>query len=146
MRNTFHGVVSLSLMFISIMIGLLYIISDSIAMGLLYFLIIIVSLLIITYSFCAKCPCRFDSCGHILPGKLSQLLPIRKNDDYTAWDFTGVVMPVAALLIFPQFWIWEDKIALIVFWLLFFISLIEIRLYVCKVCKNEKCPFGDYSR
>ena len=55
-------------------------------------------------------------------------------------DIIGVVAPLTALLVFPQFWLWENKTNLIVFWLLFLIALAEIMLFVCRKCKNEKCP------
>lgn len=140
MNSRFHGVFSLSLIFISIIIGLLSILYESLPMGLLYVAIILISPLIVIYSFCSKCICRLDSCGHILPGKFTKLLPPRKQSNYTVWDILGVVVPLTALLVFPQFWLWKTKIFLIIFWLLFLIALAEIMLFVCRECKNEICP------
>lgn len=140
MNSRFHGVFSLFLIFFSIIIGLLSILSESLLMGLLYIIIIIIFPLTIIYFFCSKCICRLDCCDYILPGKLTKLLPPRKQNNYTVMDIIGVVAPLTALLVFPQFWLWENKTNLIVFWLLFLIALAEIMLFVCRKCKNEKCP------
>ncbi len=83
MNNRFHGVFSLSLIFFSIIIALLAILSESLLMGLLYVAIILISPSIIFYFFCSKCACRLDSCGHIFPSKLSKLLLPRKQSNYT---------------------------------------------------------------
>ena len=140
MNNKFHGVFSLILIFFSIVIGLLFILNKSLPMGLLYIVIIFVSPVIIVYSFCSKCICRLDSCGHIFPGKLSKLLPSRKQNDYTMLDILGAAVLLIVLIIFPQVWLWENKIVLIIFWLFLFIALVEIMLFVCRNCNNEKCP------
>ena len=140
MNDKFHGVFSLILIFFSIVIGLLFIMNKSLPMGLLYIAIIFISPMIVVYSFCSKCICRLDSCGHIFPGKLSKLLPSRKQNNYTMLDILGAAVSLTVLIIFPQFWLWENKIFLIIFWLLLFIALVEIMLFVCRNCNNEKCP------
>jgi len=56
-------------------------------------------------------------------------------------DILGAAVPLTVLIIFPQFWLWENKIFLIIFWLLVFIALVEIRLFDCRNCNNEKCPY-----
>jgi len=140
MNNKFHGVFSLILIFFSIIIGLLFIMNKSLPMGLLYITIIIISQVIIVYSLCSKCICRLDSCVHIFPGKLSKFLPSRKQNNYTVLDILGAAVSFAVLIIYPQFWLWENKIFLIIFWLFLFIALIELRLFVCRNCINEKCP------
>ena len=139
MNNRFHGVSSLSLIFLSILIGLLAILGESFLMGLVYIAAILISIPIVIYSYCSKCICRLDSCGHIFPGKLSKWLPSRKQSNYTFWDILGVILPLIVLFVFPQFWLWKTKILLFVFWVLFIIAFAEIKLFVCKECKNEKC-------
>ncbi|ODS42727.1 MAG: hypothetical protein MSIBF_05370 [Candidatus Altiarchaeales archaeon IMC4] len=142
-NRRFHGVISLFLIFFSIIIGLLSILSDSLPTGLLYVAIILISPLIVIYSFCSKCICRLDSCAHIFPGNLSKLLPPRKQGNYTGLDILGAAIPLAVMLLFPQFWLWENKILLIIFWLLFLIALAEIKLFVCNGCKNKNCPVHE---
>jgi len=140
MSSRIHGLISLSLMYISLAIGLFYVISDSRPLGLFYLALILLAPLVVVYAFCAKCPCRLDNCGHYLPGQLTKLFPPRKQGPYTGWDISGVAVPLAALLIFPQFWLWQNKIMLVIFWSLFIIALTEVKLFVCRGCGNEKCP------
>ncbi len=139
MYSRFHGIFSLFLISVSVLIGLLSIMSESLLMVLLYAMLILISLPTIVYSFCSKCSCR-DSCSHILPGRLSKFLPPRKQGNYTPRDILGVVVPVTALLIFPQPWLWKNIPFLTIFWLLFFIALVEVNIFVCRSCSNEKCP------
>ncbi len=99
------------------------------------------SLPIMVYSFCSGCICRLESCVHILPGKITKVFPYRKTNNYSIGDVLDVGIPLIVLLVFPQFWIWKNKPFLIGFWLLFGVTIIDIKLFVCKKCKNEKCLF-----
>lgn len=140
MRDRFHGVFSLLLVILSIMGGLLCILNESFVMGLSYSAVIILSIPILLYSFCAKCVCRSDSCRHVFPGKLSQLFPQRKQGHYTFWDIFQTLITLSALLLFPQYWLWQNKSFLIIFWISFLIALADILFFVCRGCKNEICP------
>ena len=140
MKNKFHGVFSLFLIILSIIVGLLSVLNESFVMGLWYIAIIFLSPPIILYSFCAKCICRLDSCRHIFPGRLSQLLPPRQQGHYTFWDIFWTSVALLALLLFPQYWLWKNITFFIIFWISCFIALTEILLFVCRGCKNKRCP------
>jgi len=140
MAGRFHGVFSLLLIFGSLVAGVISVFDESWAMGTVYIAIILFSMPMITYSFCSKCMCRIDSCGHVLPGRLTKLLPARKQVGYTALDILGLVVPMMLLLGFPQFWLWKNTPLLIVFWVLVLIGLTEVKLFVCAKCTNERCP------
>ena len=140
MRDRFHGVFSLLLVILSIIGGLLSVLNESFVMGLWYIAIILLSSPIILYSFCAKCMCRLDSCRHVFPGRLSQLFPPRKQGRYTFWDIFWTLVALLALLLFPQYLLWKNKAFLIIFWISCLIALAEILFFVCKGCKNERCP------
>ncbi len=142
MNRIFHGVFSLILLAIAVMVGFISILGESISMGLLYAGIMLIAPMILIYSFCSKCACRLDGCGHVLPGKLTQILPGREQGPYTFWDLFWTIVPIAALFVFPQFWLWKNKILFIIFWSLCLMGLVEILLFVCRSCMNEKCPVG----
>jgi hypothetical protein len=139
-KRQFHGVVSLLLVFGSLLAGLAAVLRESAAMGIVYVVIIFISLPAILYSFCSKCPCRLDSCGHVFPGMLARLFPPRKEGRYTPSDIAGVVVPFLFLIGFPQWWLMENKVLLAVFWVPAVIGVLEIRPYVCPGCGNEMCP------
>ncbi len=84
---------------------------------------------------------KLDSCSHVLPGKITKFIPARKPDNYSYKDISALIISLTVLLVFPQFWLWKNKFFLIVFWSLFIMAVVEVRLFVCKNCKNAKCPF-----
>jgi hypothetical protein len=98
------------------------------------------SLLVIIWSFCSKCPCREHSCGHVLLGKITRYLPWRAEGKYSAMDLAGVVIPVILILIFPQFWLKNNLPVFGMFWALLAAAGIEISAKVCRGCGNKYCP------
>ena len=135
----FHGVFSMTLLFSSLIMGLVFIAGESTALAIVYGIIIIVSFVIIVYAYCPKCNCRFDSCAHILPGLLTKILPEREQTEYTNLDMVGVILPLAITVLFPILWLWQDKIALAIYLAVIAIGIMEIRLILCPKCSNAKC-------
>jgi hypothetical protein len=58
MKGKSHGVVSLVLIFAAVIIALIYMLTLSSDLGLVYLTIIIIANPIVLYSYCAKCLCR----------------------------------------------------------------------------------------
>ncbi|UCF93066.1 MAG: hypothetical protein JSW39_02610 [Desulfobacterales bacterium] len=140
MRNKFHGVFSLLLIIVAIFLALASIWGKPVSTGLVYLAIVLTSPVILLYTFCAKCLCRSDDCRHVFPGKLTQWFPRRKQGPYTFADIVGTVVSLAALVLFPQYWLWQNKTLWLAFWLLIGIASIEILAFVCRGCKNARCP------
>ena len=138
--NRFHGVFSLILMCISVAIGIAAISFTSMAHALIYIAITIASFGCVLHFYCLKCPSRLDSCGHVLPGKLTALLPSRESEKYSALDILATVIAVGLIILFPQYWLWKHKLLFFVFWLILVIAFLEILLFVCKECNNKNCP------
>ena len=88
-----HGVWSLILTLLPVTLGAISIAQYSKFMALMYVILSLISLMIIVYSFCSKCPCRQHGCGHVLPGKLTKLLTERAEGSYTKGDYFGVLVP-----------------------------------------------------
>ncbi len=140
MMKNFHGLFSLLLVFISILIGLNSVFTSSTYMGIIYILVLILSIIMLLFSFCAKCVCREDGCGHIIPGKLTKYLPKRESGKYSISDYGGLIISLFLIFGFPQPFLLNNKLTLFFFWLLIIAALAEIFLYVCKDCKNNYCP------
>ncbi len=140
-----HGVLSLIWLIIAIGIGAFSIFQSSAPLTITYLGANAVLFMVVVYSYCSKCPCRLHSCGHIMPGKLTILLPGRKEEKYNLLDFLGVTIPLLIIIIFPQFWLVKHSLFLVFFWVLIIITLIEIRLSVCKECDNNYCPLNNSS-
>ena len=142
MAGKFHGVFSLILIIISVVIALIYLFQNSTGRGLAYLSIIIITNPIVLYSYCAKCLCREDACSHVLPGKLTRLLPARKPGPYSQMDFFSTAISLTVLFGFPQAWLWKNLAIFIAFWILLIVGLVEILFFVCRTCSNDNCPMN----
>jgi hypothetical protein len=140
MGNKVHGVFSLILITISFVIAATYMLGNFIAWGLVYLVVIALATPMVLYSYCAKCLCREDGCSHVIPGKLTRLLPARKPGPYSSGDYLATAISLAALIGFPQFWLWRSQGLFFLFWILVTIGLVEILFFVCRSCRNANCP------
>jgi hypothetical protein len=136
----FHGLTSIILIYTSFIIGLIYTWRTFEILGIVYGLVLFASPFILTYAYCAKCPCRYDNCGHIIPGKLAQIFPIRKQSKYLLIDYLALLIPVAFLIATPLFIIYDRILLMLVFVLLIAIGIAEIRTVLCRNCSNKYCP------
>jgi hypothetical protein len=136
----FSGILSLLLVLIALTFGNYIIFEHSALYGYIHLMIILTSFLIVLYSFCAKCPCRLDNCGHYFPGKLTLLLPKRTPGKYTVSEFFGTTTALAAMIGFPQFWLLKNINYFSWFWTALLIAAILIRTSVCPACDNKECP------
>lgn len=139
MKHRIHGVISLVLAVCAFVIGLASVLAESLVTGAFYAALMLSGPVLIIASFCTKCPCREEGCGHILPGMLARYLP-RREGPYSLRDLLGMGAPLAGLILFPQPWLWRRKPLWAAFWALFAVALAEIRLCVCTACRNENCP------
>jgi hypothetical protein len=128
------------LMLIWLVLGVWVVFSSNVLMGVLYIVVISLSLIIVAYSLCTKCPCRFQSCAHIVLGRLTELLPRRKPGRYMFWDRVGSVAYLVGLHALPQYWLWQNKVVFALFWVLSAIVFLVLRFAACPMCKNEYCP------
>lgn len=142
MTRSHHGILSLFLLLMAIVIGALSIFKSSVLLTIAYLGASMILFTIVIYSYCSKCPCRLHSCAHILPGKLTKFLPSRKVGQYITLDFLGVIIPLVIIFAFPQLWLIKNLGLLIVFWALVIVALVEIRFSVCKGCGNQYCPIN----
>jgi hypothetical protein len=140
MTDKFHGVFSLLLILAAVVIALVYMLDVSAGWGFCYIAVIVIANPIVLSSYCAKCLCREDGCSHVIPGKLTRLLPARKPGPYSFWDYLATAISLAVLVGFPQFWLWRSKAVLVLFWILVTIGLVEILFCVCRSCRNANCP------
>jgi hypothetical protein len=145
MKNNFHGVFSLILILASIVIALSYMLNESAGWGLVYLGIIILANPTVLYAYCAKCVCRDDACSHVYPGKLTRLLPARKQGPYTIMDYFWTALSLIALFGFPLIWLWRNTVFYFGYWLLLLTGLAEILFFVCRTCRNENCPMCSIS-
>jgi len=139
MNAKFHGVTSLLLESLAILVGFTAIWQNHKIAGILYGVLILASVPAILFSYCAKCEVRLTGCRHIFPGQITRLLPTRDEKAYHIMDYLGLLLPAAALIIFPQPWLVNNKPLFTLFWACLVGGVVQILLRVCKGCGNSKC-------
>jgi len=139
MRNKFHGLFSLTLFATATVVALIALSIHSIQLTVLYLVVIGLSFTGVLYAYCSKCIVRSENCSHVLPGKLTRLLPDRKQGPYTFKDIGGTAAGLAAIVLFPQYWLIQNKPAFIIFWFLVVVAVAEILTRVCRQCQNTRC-------
>ena len=133
-------IICISLLGTGIGIGLIAVCRVSLLAGLIYGILTLISLALINFSFCTKCSCRHKACGMIFPGKLSDVWPSREQNSYSILDYIVVILSLCLITLYPQYWLWSDKLLLVLFWLVFAVAHVHIRLAICRRCENERCP------
>ena len=133
-----HGLASLGLVGVAILLAAGVLFQTAFALGLLYLGTTAASLTTILYAFCAKCPCKVH-CGHVLPGKAAKFFK-RRPGPYSTHDTGAMLLALLVLFAFPQVWLWSHPALFIAFWALSGVAVVEIRRYVCRACTNVFCP------
>ena len=141
MNRRIHGILSLLIFLAAVLTATLAIFQSSVFWTLVYLVGILLSCLVIIYSFCTKCPCRKTDCGHIIPGKLTRFFHSRPEGAYTFMDKSGVVVPIVFVIVFPQYWLLSHPLYSVLFAVLCLIAAADIQFFVCKGCTNCFCPF-----
>ncbi len=139
MNAKFHGVTSVLLESLAIVVGFAAIWQSHKAAGIFYMVLILVSVPAILYSYCSKCEIRLTGCRHVIPGQITRLLPARENEHYGILDYVGLTLPVAVLVAFPQPWLLDNIPLFVLFWVCLVGGLVQILLRVCTGCENQKC-------
>ena len=91
------------------------------------------------------------ACSHCLyPYKNSDCIYLPYRMVHTTYTFRSYPMNkieslitafvLAALVIIPQYWLFNSYILMIIFWLFCGFTLIANLFYLCKRCKNTNCP------
>lgn len=140
-RRQIHGIFSLLLLAAAVIVATYAIVQSSVMWAVLYIVGILLSALVVVYSFCTKCPCRNTDCGHVIPGKLIRVFPPREGGPYTFRDKTGIVVPIVFMIVFPQYWLLTQPVFSVLFAVLCLIAAADIQFFACKGCNNEYCPF-----
>jgi hypothetical protein len=137
-KNNKHGLISMTIFFAAILLGIIAIFKESSSMAISYIIFLLLGFISIIYSYCTKCAGRFH-CGHIIIGKIAQQFPKRKQRAYSKSDYAGVIIPLLIMILFPQIFLWKITWMFISFWVLSIVAVLEINKYVCNKCQNSQC-------
>jgi hypothetical protein len=120
--------------------GLICMWRESAIWGGFYLLLVVLGSVLILFAYCAKCPCRSEACGHVVPGLLAHCLPDRVPGSYGFLDYLGVAAPLFILIAVPLPWLRSYPAAMALFGILLAVGGTDILMYVCKGCGNQHCP------
>jgi len=138
----FHGIFSLLIFAAAMIMAIVVILLQTWVFAVIYLAVIIASFLTVSFLYCAKCPCRLSGCAHVIIGKLSRLVPERRQGNYTLFDILGTFLAMGIILFYPQFWLVDYPLLLIIFWGLGGFAFLEIFLKVCTACENHVCALN----
>jgi len=141
MNRQTYGLVSLLLIIAAVITATYTILQSSMIWTVIYLVGILLSCLVIFYSFCAKCPSRDKDCSHVIPGMFIRFFPPREEGPYTLRDKAGVVVPLVFMIVFPQYWLLAQPAYFVMFAMLCLGAAAVIQFFVCKGCTNCYCPF-----
>ena len=141
MNRRTHGLISLMLLDAACWVALIAAFFDSIAAGIVYIGIVFFSVMLILSTYCARCPCDGESCGHVLPGRAAGISLSQKPHPYTSRDIAALTLTILLVIGVPHLWLFDRPVFLGLFWLLVLVSIIELRANVCPDCLNRYCPF-----
>ena len=116
MHAKFHGVASLLLESLAIVIGFIAIWQANRMAGGFYAALVLIAAVLMLYAYCAKCDIRLTDCRHVLPGQVTRLLPDRESAPYNVRDYLGLILSIVVLVAFPQPWLLDNIPLLIFFW------------------------------
>ena len=134
-----HGIMSILFIIAAFILGCYHICTTSYVFGLIYVGIFLTTYFFILTLFCSKCPADIKTCPHFLQGALKKLFPVKKEGDYTKFDYGVILAGFFAIALFPQYWLKDSLILFIIFWIVLIVSFIQIRMFVCAGCCNKKC-------
>jgi hypothetical protein len=135
----FHGIMSISLVGLSILVAIVTVFQATPALGLVYLAGCVMAPFGIVYAFCAECLCR-THCAHVMFGKLAVALTHRQPGPYKPAEVAAAGLALLWLLGLPQLWLWQTLLWLALFWLFNAVAMMQIRLMVCPACDNVGCP------
>ena len=141
MQSKSHGIISIFLIGIAILIAAYVAAFLNLLLMLGFLLFSILSVAVVIFSYCAKCPCK-NHCPHLLPGLIANNIN-RQPGPYTKLELFGLIIALSILLLMPNIWLWHNLPAFILYWIIVIIAIFEIRKYVCKPCGNINCPLNQ---
>ncbi len=146
-RKRIHGVTSLILFAIALLVAINAVFAQSISFGIIYSIYLPIGALLALMGFCPKCPHIADrTCRHVIPGEIVRLFPTSQSgSQYRATDYLILIVPILFIIGLPQIPLFKQGILFFgLFWGIMALVVAEIITFVCSSCRNVKCPANKY--
>lgn len=141
MNYKISGVSSFLLLFIALGISSYVLFAFSIMLGIVYVVAIPIALLVTFYHYCRKCPhLNNNTCRHVFVGPIVLKLFMQVSPSkYTVREIIFALLPLTAIIIFPQYWLIKNIKLFIAHWVIMVFAVAIVRVGVCTKCKNLNC-------
>jgi len=146
-KRRIHGVISLILFAIAILIAINAVFAHRILFGIIYSIFLPIGSLLAISGFCPKCPHVADrTCRHVIPGEIVRLFPSgHTGGKYRARDYLILIVPILLIIGIPQISLLRQGVLSFgVFWGIMALTVAEILVFVCNSCRNANCPANKY--
>ena len=137
------GLISIFVMFMALGIADYELFTGSLLLGAVYMLCIPLVFLNTLYHYCSQCPhADHNTCRHVIFGPIvAKLFKPEAPAPYKPAQILGALIPLAALVIFPQAWLWQNTPLFVLFWVFMMLAGMIVRVGVCPRCENSNCSF-----
>ncbi len=116
--------------------------------GLCYAIVTPLLFLHTMYRICRKCPhASDDTCRHVVFGRVvSRWFKVSKPSPYTKMELLSMGFSNILYFLVPQYWLFQNLLLFILFWIALISAIIILRLRKCVCCRNTNCPFYGIGR
>ncbi len=99
--------------------------------------------LVVLPGLCAHCPYpyRYDTCLFQPPGLLKTVYSY-KGPRMSLQAKIAVGATLGGMAIFPNYWLIQDQLVLLVFWIIALPVLLAFPLHYCTRCRHAGCPMN----
>lgn len=99
--------------------------------------------LVVLPGLCAHCPypSQFSTCLFLPPGLVQRFYPYR-GPRMSPLGKVAVLVVMAGMVVFPQFWLIHDPAVLALFWLTALPVIATFPLHYCRRCRHRGCPMN----
>ena len=141
MNDKVPGLSSILLLFVALGIADYQLFTVSTLLGVIYLLCTPIVFLNLLYLYCRKCPhVKNGTCRHVLFGwVVKKLFKPLEPAQYKVKEVILALLPLVIYVVFPLYWLFQNRSLFIAFWILMLIAVMIVRTGVCTSCKNTHC-------
>jgi len=146
-KRRMHGVISLILFTVALLIAINAVFAQSFMFGIIYSILLPIGALLALMGFCPKCPHVADrTCRHVIPGEIVRLFPTSQTgSQYRVTDYLILIVPILLIIGLSQIPLFKQGILFFgLFWGIMTLVFAEILTFVCNSCRNVNCPANKY--
>ena len=137
------GISSHLLTFVVVFLATVVIWRDSAVSAIVYLAIFACWYVTVFWAYCSKCTCH-SRCTHVYMGWIASRIFRAKRTNGSSIDYLINTVSLVAVLVYPQFWLKDHLVILVVFWIVMIAMGPSITPIFCPKCENTSCPVHSF--